>query len=336
MNPRFILLCIGFFLSFTSFSQKDILLLENGDRIIGEVKRMDQGILNIKTDYSSGELKIKWKKVVLIESSESFLVTSIEGKRYVLNGLETNLPNFSLIIGEDRYLDMNDVVLIRPVKDGFLSRMNASISVGYNFAKASNLSQLSVGSTLGYTSEFYSIGATFNSVRSSQDNIEEIQRTYGDLSFNYFLKNDYFFTLQSEYLSNSEQKLRLRMTNKLGFGKYFIHTNKMYFAGEIGVAWNNESYDKTIRDNRNSGEAFAALGIDIFDFNKFNLTSNLTAYPSLTEKDRIRADFKIDLKYKLPLDLFIKLGFNYNYDNKSVEGASYDDYVVRTTLGWEL
>lgn len=126
------------------------------------------------------------------------------------------------------------------------------------------------------------------------------------------------------------------MTNKLGLGKYFIHNNRMFFAGNLGVAWNNEEYEDSVAENRNSGEAFVALEVNFFDFNAFSLVSGVTAYPSLTEKERLRADFNLDLKYDLPLDLFLKLGFNYNYDSKPAAGTSYDDYIIRTTLGWGL
>ena len=110
----------------------------------------------------------------------------------------------------------------------------------------------------------------------------------------------------------------------------------MFLAGALGVAYNAEDYTATVDDNRNSAEAFVAVEVNLFDFNDLSLVSGVTAYPSLTETRRIRTDFKIDLKYDLPLDLFVKLGFNYNYDNKPVAGASYDDYVFRTTVGWEL
>lgn len=337
MNLKFTVFCIGFLFSLCAFSQNDTLVLVNGDRIVGELKKMDRGVLTIKTPYSSSDLKVKWKKVKTIKSSESYLITTADGKRYKIEGLDTSNANNALVLDNGNgAVGINDIVFIKPVKDNFVSRLNASISFGYNFTKASSLSQLSLSSTLGYTSDYYSIVTTFNSVRSNQDNVEEIQRTYGELSFNYFLKHDNFLIFQSEFLSNSEQKLKLRMTNKLGFGKYFIHNNRMFLAGALGVAWNNERYDEALDENRNSGEAYVALEVNLFDYNDLSLISGITAYPSLTEKERVRTDFKIDLKYDLPLDLFVKLGFNYNYDNKPVEGASYDDYAIRTTVGWEL
>lgn len=338
MNSKFIVVCFGFLFSICAFSQNDTLVLTNGDRIIGEFKKMDRGVLTIKTPYSSSDLKVKWKKVKTIKSSERFLITAANGERYKIKGLEVNNDyEDSLVLNDaNPFISFDNIVFIKPVKDSFVSRLNASISFGYNFSKASNLSQLTLASTLGYTSDYYSIGTTFNSIRSSQDKVEEVQRTSAEMAFNYFLKRDYFLVFQSEYLSNSEQKLKLRMTNKLGFGKYFIHNNRLYLAGALGAAWNNEEYEEIVDESRNSAEVYAALEVNLFDINDLSLASGITAYPSLTEKNRIRTDFKIDLKYDLPLDLFVKLGFNYNYDNKPVEGASYDDYIIRTTVGWEL
>lgn len=337
MNSKFIVFFVCLLASMSVFSQKDTLVLTNGDRLHGDVKKMDRGILNFGTPYSSGDLKLKWKRVESVKSFKKFLVTASNGNRYKVERLSITSSKDTIVVDDgEGFFGIDNIVMIKPIKSGFVSRLNASISFGYNFTKASNLSQLSMAGSLGYTSDYYSIGTTFNSVRSSQDDVKEIQRTYGELTVNYFLKWDNYLVFQSEYLSNSEQKLKLRMTNKLGFGNYFIHNNRMFFSGDLGVAWNNEEYEDDVDKNRNSGEAFVALEVNFFDFNKFSLVSGVTGYPSLTEKGRFRTDFKLDLKYDLPLDLFVKLGFNYNYDNMPVDGTSYDDYVIRTTLGWEL
>lgn len=338
MNLKLIILCLGFLLSLSALAQKDTLVLTNGDQIIGDVKNLDRGILKFGTPYSNGDIKIKWKKVKSLKSVQRFLITGSDGDRYKIKGLNISTSNDSIALKDEHgFFNTNEIVFLKLLKkDRFVSRLNASLAFGYNFSKSSNLSQLSAAATLGYTSDYYSIAAKFNATRSNQDNVKEIQRTSGEMSFNYFLKKDYFLILQSEYLSNSEQKLKLRMTNKLGLGKYFIHNNRMFFGGNLGVAWNNEEYEDAVAENRNSGEAFVALEVNFFDFNSFSLVSGLTAYPSLTEKDRLRADFNLDLKYDLPLDLFLKLGFNYNYDSKPAEGTAYDDYIIRTTLGWSL
>ena len=146
---------------------------------------------------------------------------------------------------------------------------------------------------------------------------------------------DYFLLLSSDFLSNTEQKLNLRLATRFGYGKYFVRNNHTYFGGAAGFVWNNESFSDIERTVNNSLEAFGDLELNMFDIKDFSLFSSITVYPSITEGGRFRTDFSLNLKYNLPLDFFIKFGGSYNYDNKPVEGASKDDYVVQVTFGWE-
>lgn len=231
---------------------------------------------------------------------------------------------------------IKDIVYINPVKKKFISRIKASVSVGYNFTKSNNLSQLSINSNLSYTAYKWGLNGSYNAVTSKQDSVDATSRIDAAVGFKYFMKKDWFYSVSGDFLSNDEQKLQLRSTVKSGLGKYVIHSNKMYFGGGFGLAFNNEKFTDVNNTNRNSLEAYVGLALDIFDVKDFNLNTNLTFYPSLTEGGRYRADYNINLKYDLPLEFFIKLGLTYNYDSKPVEGASNSDYVFQTTFGWEF
>jgi len=78
------------------------------------------------------------------------------------------------------------------------------------------------------------------------------------------------------------------------------------------------------------------IELNLFDFEDFSLQANLSLYPNITDKGRIRSDFKVDLSYDLPYDFYIKLGFTHNFDNRSAGDVSKIDYNFSTTFGWEL
>ncbi|WP_242009226.1 DUF481 domain-containing protein [Robertkochia solimangrovi] len=320
-------------------AQTDSLKLKNGNIIVGEVKSMDQGVLVIETDYSDDDFTIKWIEVIEMTSDQEFLITLEDGTR-INSSVQRDPKNKSHVIlhrnEEPISVPITDIVFLKSVKENFLSRLDASISVGYNFTKSSSLQQFTVRSTLNYTGRTWAFYSSYNSVRSKQDNTDEIHRTDASIGSRYFLKNDYFLLLSADFLANDEQKLKLRTAIKGGGGKYFVHSNKLYFAGGGGIAWNNENYTDETIPSRNSVEGFISAELNIFDMKNLDLISNLTVYPSITESGRVRSDFKVDLKYDLPLDFFIKLGFTLNYDNMPVAGAAKDDYVLQTTFGWEL
>ena len=227
-------------------------------------------------------------------------------------------------------------MFINQVDKDFLSRLSASLDLGFSLAKTNNLLQFSLRTNIGYLTDAWSADVSYSGVRSSQDNIDPTKRNEGSLNFRYFLPYDWFVFISNSLLQNDEQKLKLRSISQAGLGNYIIRTNSMYLAADAGVAWNNETYTDPEIDNRSSSEGLVGLELNIFNMGDLDFVTTLTVYPSFSEKGRIRADYKADLKYDLPFDLYINLGYTLNYDNKPVDGASESDYVIQTSVGWEL
>jgi hypothetical protein len=317
----------------------DTIFLKNKDRVIGEIKDMRNGVLTVETDYSDQDFKITWVDIHQIKSRQTFVLSLTTGVR-LYSRIKIDTTDTKKILLEYHGLKIsttiNEIVYIKSAESKFLSRLDASLSFAFNYTKSNNLKQLTVKGTLGYTSTFWSASGSYNSVRSGQTDTDEIQRTDADVGFRYFLKNNYFLSLSSEFLSNDEQKLKLRVLAKSGLGKYFVHTNKLYMGGILGAAWNNEQYSAPENISRNSLESYFTIELNMFDIKDFSLLTNGSCYLSLTEGSRFRMDYKIDLKYDLPYDFFIKFGFTLNYDNQPVQEASTNDYIFQTTFGWEL
>ncbi len=319
--------------------KSDSLTVKNGDKLIGEIKEMNKGVLIMETDYSDSDFKITWKDIITVNSSQNYLITLTDGTR-VNSDLITKPGDSAQVTlnvnGEEVLYKITDIVYLKAVKDSFISRLDASLSLGFNFTKSNALKQFTVRSDFAYTGSKWGFTGGYNSVLSSQDSVADTKRTDANIGAKYFLRNDWYAMLSADFLSNDEQKLKLRSTTRAGMGKYLIHSNRTYLTTGGGLAWNNERYTTPDQSDKNSLEAFAGIGYNMFDFDDISLNTNLVAYPSLTEGGRLRADFSLDLKYDLPLDFFIMAGFTYNYDNKPVEGASSVDYVIQTTFGWKL
>ncbi|MBP1839372.1 DUF481 domain-containing protein [Formosa algae] len=320
-------------------AQNDTLVLKNKDKLIGDIKEMNKGVLTIETDYSDSDFQIKWKDVIYVSSDQTYLMSLSNGRR-VNSKLQTKTGDSNMIVltqgTEVIETKITDVVYVKAIENSFISRLDASLSIGFNFAKTNNLTQFSVLSNIGYTADKWGFSAGFNSVRSNQDDVEETKRTDANIGAKYFMRHDWFALANATFLSNDEQLLKLRSSTQGGIGKYIIHSNRVYFATGTGLAWTNENYTDASIDTKNSLEAFLSLELNMFDFDDISLYSNFVVYPSLTESDRVRTDLNLNLKYDLPLDFFVKLGLTHNFDSKPIEGASEVDYVFQTTLGWEL
>lgn len=332
-------LLISFFtLAFcvTASAQKDSLVLKNGDIIVGELKSLINGVLVIETSYSKSDFSIEWDGVKEVYSKAFFLITLSSGER--LNG------SFSTINGTDSVL-INDeepitvplqhIVYLKGFKSKFWSRFNANIDLGVTIQKANNLRQFNVGSAINYTADKWQADASYTDNRSNQDSITETRRTETNLGFRYFLQNDWYLSTSLNFLSNTEQALKMRTTGNLGSGKYFLHTNKAYWGVGAGLSINSESFTNET-EGRNSLEIYAATELNLFDTKDLDFFTNIYIYRSITESKRWRSDFKLNLKYDLPWNFYVKPSLNMNYDNRPAVKGNETDYVFTFAVGWEF
>ncbi len=326
-----------FFVFVKANATNDSLVFKNGNIMLGEIKSMDRGVLIFETDYSDKDFNIEWKGIGEIYSDNFFLISVSDGYRYNGSFYSIDTSGTIIINGEDGLTQTRlvDIVFIKSLDQDFWSRVSASIDLGFNITKANNLRQFNTRANLGYLADRWSVDGSVSSLLSAQDEVESIKRTDGNGTYTLFLSKDWFLPASLSFLSNTEQKLDMRLSGKLGIGKYVIHTNQSYWGFSTGFSYNNEKYANEI-ETRRSWEAYLGTELNLYDIGDLSLITKVVIYPGLTDTERFRADFNFDLKYDLPMDFYIKIGTTLNYDNKPAEGASEADYVLQTGLGWEL
>ena len=197
------------------------------------------------------------------------------------------------------------------------------------------MTQFNLGGRITYMDEAWGIKGNVNLLNSFQDNADRTERTEAQLEFYRFLRKKWYLIGDMSFLSNTEQALEGRIKPSIGIGKFLISTNKLYLGLGLGYAYNIENYFDSSFD-KTSSEVFIGASFNMFDFEDFDLESNINISPSLSEKGRVRTDYDLNLKYDLPLDLYIKLGFTLNYDNQPASGGNDVDYVFTTGFGWEF
>ena len=124
----------------------DIVVLGNGDRITGEVVRLERGRLEFKTD-EAGTLYIEWDNINRVEARRTFEVGTSDGRRF-LGRLEPGTPR-TLSVGSANgtvTLPVIEVTLISPVGASFWRKLDGSFDAGFNYTQSSGVAQLNVNS----------------------------------------------------------------------------------------------------------------------------------------------------------------------------------------------
>lgn len=351
MPLRSIVVGLMFMIAFASIisAQTDSIVFTNNNYIVGEIKLLQQGIIQVETDYSDSDFKVEWDQIKFIKSDQIYLVTLKKGERY--NGsIETVAGDPSKIMVHDMedgdiVVNMMDIVFLKSIDQNFASRIDLLLSLGYTLTKANNSRQLSGLMSFGYLSNTIALNANFNLVRSFQEETQDstiveitTRRTEAGAGIRGFIIRDWFALLNTDLLQSTEMQLDLRAVTKAGFGNYIVNNQQMYFVVAAGAAWNYEDY--TVSSDSinptNSAEAFLGFEYKIFDIGDLDLVTRVYGYPSLTESGRFRTDFNFDLRYEFAFDLFFGVGFTFNYDNRPAPGSDPTDYVLQTTIGWEF
>lgn len=329
-----------FFISILTINaQNDTIVLVSQDVLIGQIKKMTKGVLIFKTNYSDADFRIKWSRIKEVYSSRKFILDLSNGQRMVatINTEEEDLDIVNVDTGGFLLkTTIGKIISLDPTGDKLSNRIDASFELGITFAKASNLRQINGVAALSYHTKKWEIGTKMDYTFSQQDSVQNVRRVDANVNIQRILQNEWFIFSTSEFLSSSELGLELRSTTRIGPGYYIKQTNISAFAVDGGLTYNHETFSDAANPDKDSYEAYVGVAFERYDIGDFSIVTSLSAFPSLTEKGRFRSDIKIDLKYDFFSDFFVKLGWSYNFDNQPALGGSKDDYVFKTTFGWEL
>jgi hypothetical protein len=322
------------------FAQKtDIVVLTNGDRITGEIKKLERGRLEYSTD-DIGRLYIDWTKVAKISSKQRFDVELNEGSRHFGSLEEAPDPGWVIVLGDQgpATLRIVSVVKITPLEATFFARIKGYIDLGFSFQKANQLTNWTSGSELAYRTIKSEYRIQASSYFSQQRDVESTSSNLLGFQYSRLFKSRWLFLLLGRLQQNQELGLKLRSSFGGGGGRQAIQTNSMLLLLAAGVSATRETYYEEEGSQYNA-EAFVAANFDAFRYEKPRLDSNLSLaiFPNITDPGRVRIEAKGRVSYEVLKNFFITLSASDQFDNRPVGvGASKNDFRVDTSVSWSF
>jgi hypothetical protein len=317
---------------------EDVIVLKNGDRISGEVKKLENGDVHIDAGYGQNIFIIDWEEVERIESPQRFTVVTSGGGR--LSGSIRTDPEAStrvLVEGQGSMVpfEHSDLVSLTPIDAGFWGRFGTSIDFGLSLTKANETKQFNTRAKASYLTDDWSLEGNVDSLFNARQGVPDTKRSEFGTNFRYFLTERWFSVTFGNFLQSDELQLDLRSSIGGAVGRYLVRNNRWLLSLNGGGAWTNENFEDPLVSNKNSGEALGAIEFNAFNIGDLNILAQFSVFPSLSELGRVRMNFRNDFKWDLPQDLYFSVGFTNNFDSSSpTDGTSTNDYVFSTSVGW--
>jgi len=319
----------------------DTIIMKNGDRLTGEVKKLEQGVLYIQTDYFSGSVGVDWLQVAKVESEANFQIVLNDGKRLAgkiskVGAEEAPGADFEVHApGEVVPISGTDVVEIESQKPNFWRQLKGSIDFGYNFTSGNDQSSLSTGASAEYVAAHWAAGSSYTASFSGQSggsstNLFEVQG-FGERFLN---RNSYLIGI-SDFLKSSQQDLVLRTTFGGGYGRYFVRNNQNELRWLIGTDYTRANYQSGLaQPTQQNVELLIGLQYQLFHFDRYTLQSQFLMFPGMSDFGRVRFTTNDTLSVKLSNNFRLNFSFWDNFDSRPPLNAKLNATGLSTTLGW--
>jgi len=323
-----------------SFAQKtDVITLYNSDRITGEIKEMQTGLLQLSTNNLS-TVYIEWDKIAEIHTDKIFEIELTDGRIYYGSFQPSDKKGMIILKGVtlENELFLIYIVRITRIRESFWDILQGYVKMGVSYSKSSKVGELTFGADVIYTTKSQRSELILNSDFSSSEGNPTSSNNNASFSYNKFLKNKWFWGGIAIAEQNSELGLNLRTTLGAAVGNDFIQNNKHFFNVVAGLSAGEEWYEGEIEAQTNlTGYISSKYQFFIYETPGITLYSFLNIYPYITNFGRVRINYTLDFDWQIVNNFYWDMSFYVDYDNEPQSiGASKVDYSIETGLKYNL
>ena len=322
----------------------DVVQVANGDRITGDVRRLERGQLTFRTASAgpghqrfAGTISILWTEVVSLTSQQNLDVELVSGERFA-GSISSPSPG-QLVVqtasGPTRAIDIKEFVWIIPIEDGFRGRTTGSIDFGLNFTNAQDARTYTLSAEALHRSRAYAYETqvTFNSWLSARDDAERLTRNDVIVDVRRRLPQRWFAVAKFEAQQDEPLELDVRLLAGGGVGRMLVRSNRTLLSVQGGLDYDAEQYD-AVDSFDHSVEVFAGADWDWFAIGAATEAAVVaTTFISL-ERQRARLELDSTLRRDIFWSMYWALNVLESFDSDPPDDRPRSDLNVSFGLGW--
>ncbi len=335
---RIVSLCfIAMFFSMNA--QSSVLVMKNGDRITGTIKRIWGDDVFIEPTYAD-EFSVDQADVDYIVDDRDMTINLNDGRELV-GTMDVNEAGEQVMIvkGEEVLVPMTALVdLEEPEKfSDWETRFDLNTSVNRGNTDSQNV-KLSAYTMYKYDRQRHILDILLNT--EEQNGIQTKDRDFAQYNFNLEVSEPWFFGTSASYERDpfKNQKFRYNIVPAMGYD--IFNDAARLFSLQLGAGYQaEESVDQNTVDSVNDGGAVASFILRFsWEFGspdlEFYANSNTTK--SFYGRKNISTQWVNGLRYEITDLLYLNMEFDYSRESKPLEGAEPEDVALLFGFGMEF
>lgn len=338
LGPLFACLCPS-----AQAKRRDVVVMSNGDHFTGEVKRLQNGLLFVETEYVSGNIGLDWNQVQSVQTTATYRIVLNNGQRLdgkIEKGPRDGATTTDLLIREateEVQVPSSSVASLETTKPTFWRQLQGAIDFGYSFASGNGQSALNADTSAAYSTPAWESSTSFDSTFAGQSGASKTSREDLQSTFLKFLNRNSFLAALSDFLHSSEQDLNLRTTLGGGYGRYLKRTTNSNLAWLGGVVYVHESFHTAAgQPSDQSTEAVVSLQYNLVRFKFGEFDSQVRVFPGLSDAGRVRLTTNNSATIKLVNNFHFVFTFWDNFDSRPPVTAKRNELGISSGVGWSF
>lgn len=313
----------------------DEVMLRNGDRISGEVVRLEGGKLLIKTSYA-GNLRIDWSQIATLSTDQPVYI-SIDDTSRVKAAFGQSDTGAARLTGDD-WLDTGPMALERikgmtrkpepPVKVSGRINIGVSATSGNTDTQKIHADAETIARSV---KNRFTLGGAIN--RTEDQKIETESNWIAYLKYDHFISKKWYAYSNADMENDKFKDINLRTTLGVGTGYQFYETPQTNLSVEGGVNYVNTDYDLGTDDSYPAGRW--GLKFDHYLFgSKTQFFHQQEGFSALDDSGNLFVRSQTGLRWPVIERLAATAQYNVDWDGNAAAGRSSTDRTVLFTLGY--
>lgn len=315
-------------------AQADELVLKNGDRLTGEIVKMEEQLLSFRTSYS-GELLIDWKEVQSLTSDKPLtiqLLPDVIGPTAPDAVLLEDRKKQARTIGPGEVLTPGEVKAINIPK----VRMSGNIAAGGN-STGGNTDTKALNASTRWTirTERHRVLLEGKYNYAEAGSRVTARNSMASVKYDYFLSKALFFNLEELLEKDTFQNLFLRSTTGAGLGLQVLDFDMHKLAVIAGLAYVHEDYTTVPTTQTPTARWNVRWEYTVIP-KILKLWHKHEGYRDFLVRDALRVNADQGVRVTLYENLFLNVEYDIRYNTRPAPGRLPTDEAFIFGIGYDF
>jgi len=321
----------------------DILVLKNGDRITGDIKRIWDSEISIEPEYSD-EFQVDVSAVDHIDSNRDFEIELDDGTKLVARLAGSDSDGNQIVKTADKSVSVPLARLFEldEPEDDFDWESNVEFSAALNTGNTeSSNAKLRADTTVKFPDHRHIGEITFFREELS-DEVGVTRRTKDQelfkYNYNWFFRDPWFFSTQLSFERDPIIELEKRVILSAGLGRDIWSTPRRALSVQLGAGAQTEeiTVDDEVVTTDSAVLTWSLRYRQDFFGDNMELYHNHTVTTNISGRTNTSYKTTTGLRYEITDLLYANLSVDFDYETDPVEPAVKEDIALLVGLGAEF